>query len=146
MFKILALLPERVMMVLLASAVMLSIGYIASLLFSERKQFWQILYDTSRIIDNRYFLYLKRNQDSIKTNLTNRIKEIHPFFPPLWFMVKNKIIKIELLLTSLVTSLSRQTSSYSEHRRADHRSHIITNKCLVIDFFFLFPKEEYNRG
>lgn len=83
MFKILALLPERVMMVLLASAVMLSIGYIASLLFSERKQFGQILYDTSRIIDNRYFLYLKRNQDSIKTNLTNRIKEIHPFFHPL---------------------------------------------------------------
>ena len=53
----------------------------------------------------------------------------------------NKIIKIALLLTSQVCVMSRQMSSYLEHRWADHKSHIITNKSLLIALFFCSEKK-----
>lgn len=66
--------------------------------------------------------------------MKSTIEEIHPFLHPVRFMVKAKKTKIKSLLTSLVAVLSRQKSSYFEHRCANHRSHmLLTKKCLVID-------------
>ena len=92
---------------------------------------------TSRIIANRYSFNFKRNIKSLKSQCMWFKKHnwrIPPISSPFRFMVKAKKTKIKSLLTSLVAVLSRQKSSYFEHRCANHRSHmLLTNKWLVLD-------------
>lgn len=96
---------------------------------------------TSRINANRYSFNFERKIKSFKNKYVWFEKHNWRNPPtisssPFRFMVKAKKTKIKSLLTSRVAVLSRQMSSYFEHRCANHRSNmLLTNKYLVIDLF-----------